>query len=138
MQQDVFLCLQLLFLSRPQTRVGDLLYLDCEGALFLFAFFQALPRLAEALPHRIESTKLRAHPANGIHKSSESIQQSYVGLRLEQLMMLVLAIDVDGRAADIRQQTEWAQTAAQIDAISSRAADDPFDDQLVFDSETRF
>ena len=89
-------------ISKPQTRVGDLLYLDCEGALFLFPFFQTLPRLAETLPHRIESTKLRAHPTNAIHKSSESIQQSYVGLRLEQLMMLVLAIDVDGRAADIR------------------------------------
>src|SRR5215468_1246268 len=114
MQEDIFLCLQLLFLSGPQTRVNDLLCLGFKRALFLLPFFEQRPRFAETLPHRIHCVKLRAHAADPIPKASESIQQAHVGLRLEQRMMLVLAINMDHRSADAPKPTIYTHTVPHI------------------------
>src|SRR5262249_1153122 len=86
---------------------------------------------------RLQRVKLLAHCFGFRRDAAEGVQQTQVGLRFEQGVVLVLAVDVDDRRPDFRQQIERTETAAQVDPILSGAADDPSDDELVVSPVSR-
>ena len=61
-----------------------------------------------------------------------------MGLRLQQRVVLVLAIDVHQRSTHFSEQTEGAEAAVYVDSVLARAIENPSNHQLAFDFESRF
>src|SRR3972149_9916759 len=54
-----------------------------------------------------------------------------MGLRVQQRLMFVLAVDVDQAASPLAQKTQRTEAAIQVDAVFPRAADDSLNHRLV-------